>query len=164
MIFALLIAGIFNSGFNAAFLLLELSLNPEWLATVRNEVIAAVDSCVPDKTIPFLDRLAQLKLEDWETRFPMLDLCLKETIRIRTSGCLMRKNTTGHSLKVGSETIPDDTYVMYHLRDVHFNPNVYTNPTKWDPARFLPDRAEHKKTEDAYVGWGGGRHHCGKYS
>ena len=45
------------------------------------------------------------------------------------------------------------------------NPNIYTDPTKWDPGRFLPGRAEDKKVSaHGFVGWGSGRHPCREYS
>jgi hypothetical protein len=31
-----------------------------------------------------------------------------------------------------------------------------------DPSRYLPERAEDKKTPYAWVGWGAGRHPCCK--
>jgi len=161
MVIALLIAGQFNSGFNAAWLLLELFLNPQWLSAIRQEIVAAVESSGVGKEVPFIDRLAQLKMQDWETKFPTISLCLRETIRVRTAGCIMRKNITGHDLHIDKEVIPNDTYVMYHLKDVHFDPEVYPNPDSWEPDRYLPGRAEDQKKEHAYLGWGGGRHPCG---
>jgi hypothetical protein len=40
------------------------------------------------------------------------------------------------------------------------NPAIYKDPERWDPERFLPDRAEDKKVPHAYMGWGLGRHPC----
>lgn len=40
------------------------------------------------------------------------------------------------------------------MADVHYNPEIYTNPTEWDPSRYLPDRAEDKKHPFGFVGWG----------
>jgi len=162
MVFSLLIAGLFNSGYNAAWVLTELFLHPEWLAKVRAEVVAAVDKCVPDNGEDFLDRLAQMKMTNWEQEFPVIDIVLKECIRMRTSGCLMRKNVTGGDMIVGKNVIPNDTYVMYHLRDIHFDSEIYANPDKWDPSRFMAARDEPSKMEHGYCGWGAGRHPCGK--
>ncbi len=49
---------------------------------------------------------------------------------------------------------------VYLLDDIHFNPEIYTEPHKWDPSRYLPDRAEDRKKPVSYVGWGTGRHPC----
>jgi sterol 14-demethylase len=37
---------------------------------------------------------------------------------------------------------------------------VWAEPNKWDPARYLPDRAEDKIKPRIYQGWGVGRHPC----
>ena len=42
----------------------------------------------------------------------------------------------------------------------HYSLEYFPNPEKWDPARYLEDRAEDKKDRLAYVGWGAGRHPC----
>lgn len=46
------------------------------------------------------------------------------------------------------------------MADIHMNPSVYKDPSKWDPSRYDEDRAEDKKVPLAYLGWGGGRHPC----
>ncbi|OAA56524.1 cytochrome P450 6A1 [Niveomyces insectorum RCEF 264] len=40
------------------------------------------------------------------------------------------------------------------------NPDIYPDPERWNPGRYLPDRAEDKKAPLSYVGWGTGRHPC----
>jgi len=49
---------------------------------------------------------------------------------------------------------------VYEFFEVHFNPEIYTDPWKFDPGRYLPDRAEDRKVPYAYAGWGLGRHVC----
>lgn len=38
--------------------------------------------------------------------------------------------------------------------------NIYKRPLVWDPTRYLPERAEDKKTEHGFLGWGSGLHPC----
>lgn len=41
------------------------------------------------------------------------------------------------------------------------DPNIYKNPTQWDPSRYLPGREEDKSEGGlGYLGWGAGRHPC----
>lgn len=47
-----------------------------------------------------------------------------------------------------------------HLGFVHSNPEIYPNPEQWDPSRYFPERAEDKKVQHGYLGWGSGRHPC----
>lgn len=157
-----MIVGLLNSGIQAAWVLIYLGMHPEWLGKIRKEVVAAVEICSPDRHLPFLNRLSQLSFHDWETRFPLIELCLRESIRIQTSGCLFRKNTSGKDLKFGQEKIPAGCFVAYHLRDIHHNPDVYPKPDEWDPDRYGPGPAAFKEKPHGYVGWGAGRYPCRK--
>ena len=51
-------------------------------------------------------------------------------------------------------------YQAYHIADVHNNPSIFSDPERWDPSRYLPDRAEDKKVQYGYLGWGAARHPC----
>ena len=42
----------------------------------------------------------------------------------------------------------------------HRMPHVFANPDTYDPDRFDNERAEDKKTQFSYVGFGAGRHEC----
>lgn len=42
----------------------------------------------------------------------------------------------------------------------HRLPNVYSDPTAYQPDRYLPPRAEDKVAPFSYIGFGGGRHAC----
>lgn len=162
-----------------------LACNPYWYKQVRTEVDAAVEKHrkSPDQTP--LDVLSSLSIENWESDFPLIDLCLRECIRFQLVGTAFRKNISGKDIPIGNggEVVPRDAFAVspsaetlanpgfaddipqiYLLDDVHFNPEVYTEPNKWDPGRYLPDRAEDKKTPLSYIGWGIGRHPCCKFS
>lgn len=78
------------------------------------------------------------------------------------TGTGYRRNVSGHPVPtgVGQEMIPNGALVAYHLNDVHRDENVYPDAEKWDPERYLPDRAEDKKKERAFIGWGAGLHPC----
>lgn len=42
----------------------------------------------------------------------------------------------------------------------HMLPNVFTNPTAYDPDRFAAPREEDKKRPYSFIGFGAGRHAC----
>ncbi|KAF7560199.1 hypothetical protein G7046_g3949 [Stylonectria norvegica] len=157
-----LLAGTINSGVNASWILIFLSLNPQWLTKVRAEVETAIASSATttDPNATMIDKLASLPLEAWETKFPTIEVCLRECIRLTATGATFRRNTSGHDIQVGDEVVPKDAYVAYHFNHTHQNPDIYPDPTKWDPARYSKDRAEDKKRQYAYLGWGVGRHPC----
>jgi cytochrome P450 len=151
-----------NSGINAAWTLVYLANNPEWMSKVREEVTTVAAKHSKDPKASLVDQLSSLPIEVWETEFPMLELCLRDSIRLQLVGTAMRKNVTGHDVKIGNAIVPHGTYVMYPVADIHHDPEVYRDSEKWDPSRYLPDRAEDKKKPYAYLGWGHGRHPCCK--
>ncbi|TVY34155.1 Sterol 14-demethylase [Lachnellula subtilissima] len=158
-----LFAGLLNSGTNLAWVLSYLAQSPEWMARVRAEITAAAakHSTHPDPSAPLIDQLSTLILETWESSFPTIDLCLKETIRLQLLGSAFRKNISGRELSLGNgEVIPPGAFVAYHLGDNHLNPEIYSEPEKWDPSRYEEGREEDKKAPYAWVGWGVARHPC----
>lgn len=154
-------AGLLNSGINVAWVLLYLSKNSEWKQKVQAEVRAA-GAKYGDKDASLIDQLSAIPVAGWESEFPMLDLCLRDSIRLQLLGAAFRRNISGHDIPIndGEEVIPPGAYVTYHLGDVHLNPAIYRDPEVWDPSRYQADRAEDKKQSHAYVGWGTGRHPC----
>jgi sterol 14-demethylase len=93
----------------------------------------------------------------------MIDLVLKESIRLQLPGAAFRKNVSGRPIplnKEGTEVIPTDAYAAFAVRDIHRNTTIYTDPEKFDPERYFPDRAEDKNKQFAWIGWGVGRHPC----
>ncbi|KAF1972061.1 cytochrome P450 6A1 [Bimuria novae-zelandiae CBS 107.79] len=157
-----LLAGTINSGVNASWILIFLSLNPYWMTKVRDEVQAAIrtHATTTDPNATIVEKLASVPLEAWESDFPTIEVCLRECIRLTATGATFRRNTSGQDIQVGSEVVPKDAYVAYSFNDIHQNPSVYPNPTKWDPDRYSEGRAEDKKRQYAYLGWGVGKHPC----
>lgn len=114
---AALFAAQLNSGINAAWVLVFLTVYPEWMARARAEVTAAIERnsatlSVDGKERPLLERLASLPLEAWETDFPVLDWCLRDCIRLTATGATFRQNISGKDIVIGDEVVPKDSYVV----------------------------------------------------
>ncbi|KAF1815451.1 cytochrome P450 6A1 [Eremomyces bilateralis CBS 781.70] len=155
-----LYAGVLNTGINAAWILVYLSTDSHWMDVVRQEVDAAIDKHRTNSAQSKGDILTSFALGDWETEFPNIDLCLRESIRFHLTGTAFRRNVSGKDMILGKEIIPKDAYLVYAVDDIHFDPEIYTDPQTWDPSRYLPHRAEDKKVQNGYLGWGTGRHPC----
>lgn len=56
--------------------------------------------------------------------------------------------------------IPKGWQALYRIPDSHQDSNIFTKPEQFDPDRFSPQRAEHKKQEFSLVGFGGGPRIC----
>ncbi|KAF2218975.1 cytochrome P450 [Elsinoe ampelina] len=157
-----LLAALLNSGMNVAWVLCYLATEPEWQQRIHVEIDAAVAKHRTSSSQSSVEVLKSLTLEDWESEFPLTNLCLHESIRLQTVGAAFRKNVSDHDVQIGStgHVIPKGAYAAFHIDDIHMNPDIYSDPTKYDPARYLPDRAEDKRVPHAFGGWGNGRHPC----
>lgn len=146
-------------------MLCYLALNPQWKELVRAEVDAAILKHSTSPSPAPVDILAKLTLDEWESEFPVINMCLQESIRLQTVGTAFRKNVGGKDVKIGGtgEVVPKDCFVAFPVDDVHMNSEIYPDPTKFDPGRYAPERAEDKKVPLAFVGWGSGRHACCKF-
>lgn len=151
-IMAALFAGQLNSGVNAAWLLLYLASSPYWPEKVRSELYSTCATYATNEDAPLIDQLATIPFDVWESDFPTMDICLKDSIRLQALGAGFRRNMTGKDLKLGREVIPKGAVVSMHIDQIHFNPEIYAEPEKWDPARYLPARAEDKKEPYAWAG------------
>ncbi|CCC12428.1 hypothetical protein SMACR_06508 [Sordaria macrospora] len=137
--------------------------NGEWVGRVREEIDGALRRHRQNGEKQSVGEvLAGLTLDEWEAEFPVIQLCLKETTRLQVVGTSFRRNVSGKDVVLGSkgEVVPHGGFATYLLDDVHVNPSIYPDPLRWDPGRYLPDRAEDKKEPLAFLGWGAGRHPC----
>lgn len=140
-----------------------LATSPEWLAKTQDELRSTAARYARNPSAPLRYQLDDVPLEAWEADFPVVDMCLRDSIRLNLLGTAMRRNISGKAIPTGSgnEIIPPGAFVTYATGDIHLDPEVYRDPHKWDPARYLPDRAEDKKKDiHGFVGWGVGRHPC----
>ncbi|KAK5657428.1 hypothetical protein OQA88_3000 [Cercophora sp. LCS_1] len=155
-----LFAGQLNSGINAAYELCWLAITPEWYQRVQEEVDGVVGKHRQSPEQSAAEVLSTLTLREWEASFPTIDMCQRETIRHHMTGTAFRKNV-GDDLPIGKtgEIIPKGSFAVYHLDDLHFNPEYYPEPEKWNPGRFLPEY-EGTSPPLPFVGWGTGRHPC----
>jgi len=168
-----LFAGQLNSGINAAWVLTYLAHLPEARERAFREVEAVVDRHSPlASDLPFIERLADLPHEVWENDFTFLEACLNESIRLNLNGSAFRKNISRDSIPLPgtNEEIPPNFYVTYPIADIHRNQQVYPDPAKYDPYRFVDidpvtglatkKEPEPKDQPYTFLGWGAGRHPC----
>jgi cytochrome P450 len=112
------------------------------------------------------DVLDTLPLDAWEAEFPMIDMCLRESIRLVAPGNMFRKNTSGRDIPIGKsgEVTPDGAFASYLLDNMHMNSDLYPDPLKYNPGRYLVKDTVATEEPHSYSGRGSGRHPCSKNS
>ncbi|OAA77091.1 Cytochrome P450 [Akanthomyces lecanii RCEF 1005] len=157
-----LFAGVVNSGINAAWIPIYLAQNEKWRQLVQAEVDASLDKYRHEPGDTPADIIPRLTAHDWDNDFPTVDLVLRESIRLNICGSMIRKNVSGKDIDITGSgyVIPSNTFAVYLIDYTHMNPEIYTDPTEFDPGRYLPGREEDKKVDNAYLGWGAGLHPC----
>ena len=104
---------------------------------------------------PLHQRLASIQVSAWEEEMPILELIIRETLRISITGLTFRRNVLEDLTFSGGLVKPGD-FVAYSVADVHLNPEIYSRPNDFDPTRYAPGREEDKKGTFSYLGWGAG--------
>lgn len=159
------------SGAAVTWLAAFLAMSPEWQSKCREGVDAVLLKLRTGPTSPTSttygsvnDTLAAMSLQDWESRFPTLSLCLKETLRINSTGTLFRKNVSGGDILIGKSgaVVPNNSYAAFLPDSVHMDPALYPDPTAFHPGRYLESSRSEEPELHFFVGWGSGRHLCGK--
>ncbi|ORY07559.1 putative cytochrome P450 [Clohesyomyces aquaticus] len=96
---------------------------------------------------------------------PYLNACVQEGLRLATgvSGRLPRINNFQPTTYTSSQTgkayhIPKGTPMSMTIRELHYNPDLFPDPTKFDPVRWLGD--ERLKNEKWFAAFGRGSRSC----
>jgi sterol 14-demethylase len=166
-------AGVINTGINGRFhpnltkralthvlacwILINLAIHPEWKERIRQECEDLVVRQLGDNTsgAPLHQRLASIPLPAWEDEMPILDAAIRETLRLYVTGTTLRRNVLD-DISFGGKVIDKGAFMAYSIADVHLNDNIYPNPMKFDPGRFLNVDKQVSKVVYPYLGWGVG--------
>lgn len=122
----------------------HLSRNTEWQDRCREESERLGD--------------APLDIEALE-RLETLDLVINESLRLVTPLPFNVRQTVRDTELLG-HYLPANTNVVTWPSVNHHLPELWTDPEKFDPARFAEPRNEHKKHRYAFAPFGGGAHKC----
>ncbi len=122
----------------------HLAANPEWQERCREESERIGDGP--------LDIEALDKLETY-------DLVINECLRMVTPLPFNVRSTVRDTDLLG-HFIPAGTNVVTWPSINHHLPELWTDPEKFDPARFAEPRNEHKRHRYAFAPFGGGAHKC----
>ena len=136
-------------------MLIHLAIHPEWKEKCEKEIQDLTTRHVGDS---LSGRLAAIPFSAWEDELPVLDACIRESQRIAISAVVLRRNLR-EEIQINEQAIKRGDFLAYPFADVHFNPEYYPDPYKYDPGRWLrPDPIPNAAYP--FLGWGAGRHPC----
>lgn len=121
-----------------------LAREPDWQERLRADAQA-----LPQAHLGF-DDLAGRERTEW---------VMKEALRLYPPLTSIPRKAAC-DCEFGGYRIPRGTPVGVSPIHTHHMPALWTAPTRFDPERFSPARAEHKRHAYAYLPFGGGAHLC----
>lgn len=146
MIMGLMFAGHETTVGQAAWTIIQLLQHPAYRADMQRELNATLPPGQP------CDARALRKLEH-------ISWAVQETARMHPSADLLLR-LAEEDVDVGQYRIPQGWMVIVAAGLAHFLPTIFTDPMRYDPLRFAPDRAEDQQHRFALIGFGGGTHKC----
>lgn len=118
--------------------------SPAWQHRARAEALALGDGPAT------VDDLAAL---------PTIDLVMREVMRLWPPvPAALRRAVV--DTEIDGHWIPADTWLQVFPVATHRQERYWRRPHAFDPARFLPERAEHRAHSHCYTPFGGGVHKC----
>ncbi len=121
-----------------------LARQPEWQDRLRQDALA-----LPEAQLPYAS-LAGCERTEW---------VMKEALRMYPPLTSIPRKAA-RDCEFGGFQIPKGTPVGISPIHTHHMPSLWTRPAEFDPERFAPARAEHRRHAYAYLPFGGGAHLC----
>lgn len=122
----------------------QLAKHPEWQARLREQSLAL------GKAQPDFEDLATLT---------EIELVMKEALRMCAPLPYMPRRLA-KDIEFEGYLVPAGSMVGVSPWVTHYMPEYWSNPHRFDPERFLPERAEDKQHPFLWVPFGGGAHKC----
>jgi len=146
LMMGLMFAGHETTAGQAAWTVIQLLQNPDYLALVQQEIDEMLHYGEPIEP----KVMAGLKHINW---------AIRETERTRPSAD-MNMRTVEEEIIVDDFVIPRGWLVQTAVEIGHNLPELWTNPDQYDPLRYAPGREEDKQHRFSLIGFGGGTHKC----
>ena len=121
-----------------------LAKHPEWQERLRDEALG-----LGREPLRY-DQVKQLPMHDW---------VWKETLRLLPVANALPRRALRET-HLGGHRIPAGAFVWAHLGPPMRDPARWTEPARFDPERFAPERAEDRKQGGGYMPFGSGPHAC----
>lgn len=146
LILGLMFAGHETTAGQAAWTIIRLLQHPDYLALVQQEIA---------------ERLAMGQQVDGKALSSLTHVfwAVEETTRLNPSADLLSR-LAEEDIEVGEYRIPQGWSLMVNATIAHKLPEIFTDPERFDPLRFSPERKEDRAHRFSIIGFGGGIHKC----
>ncbi len=142
----LLVAGHETSTSLSAWLLYLLNQHPDY----TQRILAEQEAILGTKADPGLEDIKRMKV---------LENALSEAERMYAPVANGPRGVV-EGFEFNGYSVPAGVFLFYSIIGSHMLPNIFQNPTQFDPDRFAAPREEQKKNPYALVGFGGGPRIC----
>ncbi|WP_406301168.1 cytochrome P450 [Streptomyces sp. NBC_00885] len=139
----MLFAGSETTASTLAWALHHLAEHPD----IEREVLDEIDKAAGNRPVTFAD-VPQL---------PSITRVLDEALRLHGVVALMRRTT--EPVTIGGFALQAETEVLISLYALHRNPELYPDPDRFDPDRWLPEQVAQRPREHM-VPFGAGNRKC----
>ncbi|KAF2885100.1 hypothetical protein ILUMI_21103 [Ignelater luminosus] len=140
-----MLAGSDTSATASSFAFIMFGMFPEIQEKVYEEVICVLG---PDRPVQCTDL----------GKFEYLERVIKETMRLFPVGPIVARAIT-EDIQLDNSRIPAGSSVALIIKKLHIDPEIWPNPTKFDPDRFLPEEVA-KRHPYSYLPFSGGPRNC----
>ena len=116
-------------------MLIDLATHTEWKEKCKKEIQDLVSHHFGETLSfgTFHERFGAVPLSAWEDELPVLDACIKESLRIVMSRTAIRRNHY-EEVKIGEQVVRRGDFLVYSNADVHLNP-LNTTPSRTNTTR-----------------------------
>ncbi|KAF5646390.1 aspartate aminotransferase [Fusarium sp. NRRL 52700] len=132
----------------ATYLIWTLTQVPYWQQQIRREL----------SVLPREDD-GKLSFSDVDSQVPSLEACLREVYRLYPASSGRAERIVPHGGRdLSGVFLPQDTIVTSSLLALHYDPQVYPDPSSFSPERWLEGDERSQKLSDKYLmpfGYGG---------
>ncbi|WP_405978186.1 cytochrome P450 [Streptomyces sp. NBC_00158] len=137
------LAGVETTGASLAWIFHELGRHSDIEARVHQEIDTVLGDRPPTHAdVPALKYTGRV---------------ITETLRLHALWIVMRR--TLDPVRLGEATLPAGTEILYSAYALHRDPRWFPDPERFDPDRWLPDRAR-SIPKGAYIPFSAGAHKC----
>lgn len=146
LLLTIMFAGHHTSGVTFSWMGILLAKHPEWVAQLRQE------------QAELLGDRSELTLEDLRS-MPKLEATVKEVLRMYPPIIVMMRKIV-NDFSFGGYDFPHGSMIFAAPAVSHYMPEVFPEPHKFDPTRFLAPHNADKQNPMAWIPFGAGRHRC----